>query len=206
MSNYFYRELVPQNRPTTIRVTPILPANQMPDELTTFETIAAILYREAVQIARSISTQMITRQNLLANARGFLQMTNIDNNSHAHTADILISDLDVFALYDLFDRVSAESNPDLSVYTVRWEFWVNPASINVGGARIGKTENGTCNISNQIYEFGGVRAGCAAVCCTVFRIKKESVFSALCKNIQRRTAHRKIFDLAIALQDKLGMH
>jgi len=204
MSNYFYREFIPDNRPTTIRVTPILPGDQRPDEHTVFETVAGILYRESLQIARSfVNDRMITRNQLLSTARGYLQMTNIENNAHAHTADMLISDLDVFALYDLFDRVHAESNPDLTVYSVRWEFWVNPNSIRVGGARLGSTENGTCNISNQVYEYDQIRAGCAAVCCTIFRIKKELEFRNLSRNLQRKSSHRKIYDLAIELQTDL---
>jgi hypothetical protein len=206
MANNFYRELIPVDLPTTIRVTPILPADQMPDELAVFETVAAILQTEAMAIARNLTNgQIVTRNSLQRTARGYLQMTNINNNQHAHMADLLVSDLDVFTLMDLFDRVHAESNPDLTVYSVRWEFWVNPQSVVVGAARLGTTKNGTCDLSNKVYEFDNIRAGCAAICAMIFLIKKEPTHAALLKNIRRATSHRKIYDLAITLQDQLGI-
>lgn len=205
MANYFYRELIPEINPTTIRVTPILPADQMPDEHAVFETVAQILFTQSLSIARNLSQgQMVTRAQLLSNATGWLQMTNTDNNAHAHVENIRLSDLDVFALYDLFDRVHAESNPDLSVYTVQWEFWVNPQSVVLGGARLGLQRDGTCDISNKIYEYDGTRAGCAAVCAAVFLIKQLPEHRALNNQIKRPTAHRKIYNLALKLQDDLG--
>jgi hypothetical protein len=175
------------------------------DEHAVFETVAAILQREATQIARSlVQDRIVTRNNILANARGWLQMTNIENNAHAHTEDVLISDLDVFTLYDLFDRVHSESNPDLTVYSVRWEFWVNPQSVLLGGARLASKTDGTCDISNKIYEYNQIRAGCAAVCCALFLIKTLPEYRALNNQIKRPTAHRKIYDLAIKIQDQLG--
>lgn len=205
MSNAFYRELIPANRPTTIRVTPILPADQMPDEHAVFDTVAAILYSEALGIARSLTpAQIVTRRNILTNATGYLQMTNTENNAHAHVSDIRLADLDVFALYDLFDRVHSESNPDLSIYTVRWEFWVNPQSVVLGGARLGITKTGTCTYANKVYEYDSIRAGCASVCSAIFLIKKLPEYASLNKNITRNTSHRKIFDIAIKLQDELS--
>jgi hypothetical protein len=205
MSNYFYRELIPQPNPTTIRVQPILPANQMPDEYTTFETIAGILRVNAFQIARSLyqGNQILTR-NQIQNATGWLQMRNIDNNSHAHVENLRLGDLDIFALYDLFDRVHAESNPDLTVYSVIWEFWVNPQSLQFGGARGGPDLDYTCKIANRIYEYDTVRAGCAAVAATVFLVKRLPEHTTLNHHIKRPSSHRKIYDLAMTLQDKLG--
>ena len=205
MSNYFYREFVPINRPTTIRVRPIFPADQMPDEHAVFDTVASILQREALQIARSYEHNgRMTRNLLLATASGYLQMTNINNNAHAHLEDVMIRDLDIFILQDLFDRAHAESNPDLTVYTVQWEFWVNPNSVRIGAARKGKTENGTCTISNQLYEYDQVRAGCAAVCCALFRIRKEPQYASLSSNLMRKSSHRKIYNIAMEIQTDLN--
>ena len=205
MANYFYRELIPQPNPTTIRVQPILPANQMPDEYSTFETIAGILRVNAFQIARSLyqGNQILTR-NQIQNATGWLQMRNIDNNSHAHVENLRLGDLDIFALYDLFDRVHAESNPDLTVYSVIWEFWVNPQSLQFGGARGAPDLDFTCRIANKIYEYDMIRAGCAAVAAAVFLVKRLPEHSALNNQIKRPSSQKRIFDIALALQDKLG--
>jgi len=206
MSNYFYRELVPEANPTTIRVQPILPADQMPDEHSTFETIASILRVNAFQIARSLyrGNQILTR-NVIQNATGWLQMRNINNNSHAHVENIRLGDLDIFALYDLFERVHAESNPDLTVYSVIWEFWVNPQSLQFGAARGGPDMEFTCRVANKIYEYDMIRAGCAAVVTALFLIKRLPEHANLNHHIKRPTSHRKIFDIAIALEDKLGI-
>lgn len=204
MSRSYQREFIPEDRPTTIRVTPILPADQQADDHAVFETVAGILQTGAIQIAQSINQdQLVTRNNILANADGYLQMTNIENNSHAHTENVRIADLDVFALLDLFDRVHAESNPNLTVYSVRWEFWVNPQSVLLGGARRASQKDGTCMIANKIYEYNQIRAGCAAVCCALFLIKKLPQYQSLNNHIKRPTSHRKIYDIAINLQDEL---
>lgn len=205
MSRFYQREYIPEDRPTTIRVTPILPANQQANEYAVFETVAEILQTEARRIARGlVQDQIVTRNNLFANASGWLQMTNIENNAHAHTEDVRIADLDVFALLDLFDRVHSESNPDLTVYSVRWEFWVNPQSVLLGGARLASSKDGTCIIANKIYEFNQVRAGCAAVCCAIFLIKTLPEHRALNNHLKRSTSYRKIYDIALQLQTDLG--
>jgi hypothetical protein len=204
MSRFYQREYIPEDRPTTIRVTPVLPANQQPDEYAVFETVASILQTEALRIARSlVQDRIVTRNNLLANASGWLQMSNIENSAHAHTEDVLISDLDVFTLLDLFDRAHSESNPDLTVYSVRWEFWVNPQSVLLGGARLASSKDGTCIVANKIYEYNQIRAGCAAVCCAIHLIKILPEYRALHNQLNRASSHKRIYDLAISLQTEL---
>lgn len=204
MSRFFQREFIPVDRPTTIRVRPLLPADQMPDEHATFENIAAILQDGAREIARNLGPgQIVTRNNLLQNANGFLQMTNIENNNHAHIEGVRIENLDIFTLYDLFDRAHAESNPDLSVYTVYWDFWVNPQSVLLGGARLAAQKDGTCKIANKLYEFNQIRAGCAAVCCAIHLIKTLPEHQSINNQINRPSSHRKIYDLALTIQNEL---
>jgi hypothetical protein len=203
MSRFYQRERIPEDRPTTIRVTPILPADQQADELAVFETVAEILQTEARQIAGRILSDQIVTTNIPNTASGYLQMTNIENNQHAHVEDLLISDLDVFALLDLFDRVRAESNPNLTVYSVRWEFWVNPSSVILGGARLASSKDGTCIVSNKIYEYNQIRAGCAAVCCAIHLIKTFPQYATLKHNLNRPTSHKKIYDIAINIQNEL---
>lgn len=204
MSRFYQREFIPEDRPTTIRVTPILPADQMPDEHSVFETVALILQNGARLIARNLlQSNVVMRDNM--NADGWVQMTNIENNQHAHTENVRIEDLDVFTLYDLFDRVHSESNPDLTVYSVRWEFWVNPQSVLLGGARLATSKDGTCIMSNKLYEYNQIRAGCAAVCCAIFLIKTLPEHRALNAKISRATSHRKIYDIALQLQTDLGI-
>jgi hypothetical protein len=116
-----------------------------------------------------------------------------------------LGDLDVFTLYDLFDRVAAESNPDLTVYSVQWEYWVNPQSLQFGADFTNKSIDFTCKVSNKLYEYDQIRAGCAAIVCAVFLIKHLPEHRSLNKNIQRKTSHRKIYDLSITLQDELGI-
>lgn len=205
MTNNFFREFLPSERPTTIRIRPILPADQMPDEAGMFDTIAGLLFSGAVQIARNLaSNQVVTRQRILENASGYLQMTNIDNNAHAHVEDLRLQDLDVFALLDLFDSVRSGSNPDLTIYTVEWQFWVNPQSVQFGGARLGQQRDGTCKHSNTVYEFNGIRAGCGAVCAAIFLIKHLPQYASINNNINRPSSKRKIFDIAMQLQETLG--
>lgn len=206
MSRFYQREYIPEDRPTTIRVTPILPADQQPDELSVFETVAGILQTEASRIARNLlADQIVTRPNSLANASGWLQMTNIENSAHAHTEDVLISDLDVFTLLDLFDRAHSESNPNLTVYSVYWEFWVNPQSVLLGGARLASSKDGTCIISNKIYEYNQIRVGCSAVCCAVFLIKTLPEYRNINNQIKRPSSHKKIYDIAMELQNEFGI-
>jgi hypothetical protein len=205
MANSFFREFLPSERPTTIRIRPILPADQLPDEAGMFDTIAGLLFSGAAQIARNLaSNQVVTRNRLLENATGYLQMTNIDNDAHAHVEDLRLEDLDVFALLDLFDSVRSGSNPDLTIYTVQWQYWVNPQSVQFGGARLAQQRDGTCKHSNTVYEFNGVRAGCGAVCAAVFLIKHLPEHFALNNQLNRPSSKRKIFDIAMQLQDTLG--
>lgn len=199
----FNIEFIPAEAPVTVRVTPILPADQMPDEMAMFEYIAMILRRESIIIAQRLSNRQIPRDQLLSRANGYLQMINVDNNSHAHIADLPLRDLNILSLMELFDRAHSESNPDLTIYTVEWSFWVNPESVSFGGSA-GKPLNNTCEIANKNYEFDNIKVGCAAICATIFRIKHEPQFHNLNHNIKRKSAHRKIYDLAMELQNKLG--
>lgn len=209
MANNFRVEFIPPDNPSTVRVTPMLPANQMPDELGMFGNIAMILRREARNIAQRQVGNVVTNSQRVLRATGkylltigYLQMINIDNNAHAHIADLQIQELDAFKLAELFNRAHSESNPDLTVYTVEWEFWVNPISLTYGSGRLAKPMDHTCDIANRTYEYDGVQAGCAAICVAVFLVKHEPEFRALNNQIRRKTSHKRIYDLAIQKQNE----
>jgi hypothetical protein len=72
MANNFRVEFIPPDNPSTVRVTPMLPANQMPDELGMFGNIAMILRREARIIAQRQINDVVTNSQRVLRATGKL--------------------------------------------------------------------------------------------------------------------------------------
>jgi hypothetical protein len=203
MADNFYREFIPNDRPRTVLVRPILTADQPVAEEQLVQTIASILQQGAIQIATSINP-ITPLPIIMANATGYLQMRNMDNTAHAHLANVPLLEINPAKLWELFGNATTNgSNPDLTVYTVEWDFWVNPNTVITGGFR-GKALDHTCQRSNKTYAYDGVEAGCAAICAAVFLIKTLPEHAALRNQLGRKTSDRRIFDIAIALQDKLS--
>jgi hypothetical protein len=183
----FYYEQYPVERARTFEISPALPANEMPDE-----------ERMLIMIARELRTMVVNQiqqefgwslNQTLDTVQGYLQMQNVEDDRHAHTEDLNLRDLNVESLLEIFQRVlQSGSNPDLSIYQVKWQYWINSASLNIGrgrlavGAKVGTHGLSNKNLSVDI-DGENIKLGCASVALFTFLVLKTDTYGTAMRKV-----------------------
>lgn len=78
-----------------------------------------------------------SRQWIDDNVQGTIQMRNIEDHGRAaHARDVLVGNIDVFAIDELFELATQQgSNPDLDFYQVEWSFLIHANTIEGGAGK-----------------------------------------------------------------------
>lgn len=205
----FYYDQYPEERSRTFEISPALPANEMPQE----ERMLILIANELrTMVARQVQQEFGWPMNtILDTVEGYLQMQNTEDDRHAHTEDLRLRDLNVETLLEIFERVLASgSNPDLSIYQVKWQYWINSASLNVGRGRLAPgCKIGTHSLTNKnlSIEINGVqqKLGCAVVALFCFLVLKTNVYgNTLKNNLGRKNREKQMCSKIWDLQNELG--
>ena len=170
-------EIVPftyaNGSPKEVTVRAIRRGGENYSEVQVYNLISAAIRRGTMEALTTWRPNMSLET--MRNIQGILQMNNIAGDQHAHTEIMTINQLGAEAINELFDRARvAGSNPDLGIYDVEFNFWINPASLVIGGART------SCGKTDGIYKKtmrtpGDV--GCMASS-LVFALSKQGFYSS----------------------------
>jgi hypothetical protein len=136
----FLVELDPEpdhhTRPEFVNVIPStrINDNELPDFALLY-LVAERLNEEVYQAVRRYRPTW-SRTQVANRVNGYLEMRNYFNDHHAFENDVTTENFNARFLLDMFERAQhAESNPNLRLLDVDWIFWINPASLEVGGGK-----------------------------------------------------------------------
>ena len=106
-------------------------------------------------------------------------MQNLGDSNHAHTEDVTLKDLNSETITEIFDRAKADgSNPDLLIHEVEWHYWINPASLVMGAARLNyntKYEGLVTRITWPVEDEDYDKTGCGIIAFMIGYIRKEKI-------------------------------
>lgn len=194
----------PNGTPHTITIAPLQRGGDDVTEDQVFSTIADAI-RSRVLLALFPFRHLWTNSNIRRNVTGIIQMTNIGDSRHAHTDDLAIADLSTNTIADLFHRATgAGSNPNLSIYSVEFSYWVNPLSYQVGrGETLKKRAIGMHKTTMKTPQIEGRPiVNCAAASLT-FLLAKQGHYGETFKiNISQPREKKRWVDLSLELMNQ----
>ena len=117
-------------QPEIVSVRPILRGihNEEDNDQLIYSTIATTLRSSVVDAIRSATSDMATTS--YNNIDGILQMNNTTDHRHAHTADVLLTAIDVHEIQSLFEKVADYG--EITIYDIEFSYWINPLSLMAG--------------------------------------------------------------------------
>lgn len=193
-------------RPITVSMRAIfVGGRRRADPFAVLSRAADVLRHRVVREVRRFRPAW-NKATILSRVRGLLQMVNYGDNTSptAHTNDLALSSLDDSALNDLLDRVNSSYGYELDVYTVVWNFYIDPNSLNVGSGGVvppGKRP-GIRPDSSLPYFYCGKPVSCAAVAITLHLFYTRIDLFKPCLAVRRRPEN--IAKYAWHLQETLG--
>lgn len=126
--------------------------------------MAATLLQEEVVRAVKVYRPNWTNGQIFDRVRGSLMMQNWDNEGHTWIDDATLQDINSVNFKNTFARARANgSNPALQVLDVDWRYWINPASLLVGGGKAFRNVLNLKGINQWDKHFKDDKFGCAAV-------------------------------------------
>lgn len=186
--------------PSTITMTPLaLVGEEYNDQ--TMVNLANRLHREVIRVLQQYYITFSTER--IQNIRGTLMMYNNENQEHTHTVNLHVGDINYEAFSLSFERATgAGSNPNLRIEDVSWKFWINPASLQVGGSKKFTNPKKWEGINSwdkklkRIKQVDTTKIGCAAIALADTIEIKE-------KKFQNRYNSNGFTLFTKALQDKM---
>lgn len=155
--------------PSIVTMTPVRRPGDDVSQLSSFDYLARALKRKILQRLRAYLGW--TNERLLKVVNGSLMMRNITGNGQTFTDDVSLRDINGETFMDHFARPTASgSAPDLEIWQVEWNYWINPASIQIGR---GKNFNNPKNIKGlnywdyKLFKTYTGTIGCAAIALTI---------------------------------------
>ena len=143
---------------------------------------ANLLKRRIYQISRRISSRT-TNPQIRNRVRFSIFMNNVSNLGHNQSrTNVTLPELNGEYLEDMFEEATANgSNPDLDLYSLVWNVWVNPNSLQVGGSIIeDERQSGLAIIPKNIKigkneKFKSDDLGCASRVLALGLFKKQII-------------------------------
>jgi hypothetical protein len=114
--------------PNIVSVTQIQRGYTCYDEQYIFSSVASTL--QSVVIAELKSFSIAISESSLRNVNGIIQMNNITDFRHAHTADVDLCDLSIHHIQNIFEKVVEYG--EIGIFDVEFSFWINPLSLKAG--------------------------------------------------------------------------
>lgn len=134
---------------------------------------------------------------------GVFQMrNNVDGQTlTAHEENMFLERLTVEEFVRIYDRVVNLYNKEIPISTIEWSYWIDPASLHIGGGGNTVRHVGLLKLSCNDYP----NISCAAMAITLWLImySDEPEYSQLKHNINRATEQRRWQQKALEFQERM---
>lgn len=163
---------------------------QIPGNEFSMENILQSVSQGLIQTIR----RTVRNENINVNESriaGYLFISNISGQGATFRSDrVLLNDLTPDFILDQFSRiVSPQSNPDLSVTDVEYEFWIDPFSLIVGAKKLDGS------LEWKPHPDFKDKLNCCAIAIAIGIIRKDPDYKSMNHNINRKCVSEFVYEI-----------